>query len=187
MFYFNTIKGYLNELYTQLMINKEVYVTAYDKRHKEIHEGDMYSFSGTVTINAGASYKIYGLTPSDKYIHMIPPQVTIIGEDVDVIGYRNMTGYSGGTSITPLNNDGNSSNTSAWQSFVIDATITDHGDAIWTSLCAGGSKQGGTNIAVLERILKQNTIHGVVITNNDAQPAKVNIFLEWYETTNIND
>lgn len=157
----------------------------FDKRHKAIHEGNFYSVSAKIqSLGAGETYKVVGITGS-KYIHIVPPSVTIYGSYADVIAYENVTGVTGGSSLTPKNNYFEHSNVSTW-TIKGGVTIAGQGDEVWNTVSIGGSKSGGSTPSFLERVLSPYKTYSLEITNRDNSAIPLWIMLEWYETLTIN-
>jgi hypothetical protein len=95
--------------------------------------------------------------------------------------YEGSTDVVGGTSVTPINNNRNSTNTSSL-TIVKDPTSITDGTRI-AGFLAGANRQSGFNNREREVILKQNTTYLFRFTslaNNNA----VSFCGEWYEHTN---
>ena len=131
-----------------------------DYAHHEIHSGDHYYVEGYTTISTDGVLKVALVTPNTaKWAHLtwdISSNGMLTSEF-----YEDAEGISGGSEVTPLNNNRNSSNTS---SITLTSGVTATGDGTLISK----SKWGGTGFKVVtggagaradELVLKQDTTY----------------------------
>lgn len=155
--------------------------------HHEIHEGNHYEVRINKDVPNGGTYNLAFTTPNTtKWIHMI------FGVDVelqaDIILYENITSFTGGTAVTPINNNRNSVNTSGITDMEFDTTATVGSPTTLAHLVLGsGRVVGGMARGAEEFVLKQNTTYYLLITNQATGAAnETNITLNWYEHTDKN-
>ena len=133
-----------------------------DKSHHEIHEGDHYYIEGFTTLNITDTYKVKLVTPDSlKHCHFLW-QIEANGILETHLYEAEGVTITGGSSVTPLNNNRNSSNASG---MVITAGVT---AGTPTGLDISKKKVGGTGFKSSsggssgredEIILKSNTIY----------------------------
>ena len=140
-----------------------------DYEHAEIHAGDHYFFSGhEVEADTGTIEFIIVTPDTTKWAHMT---FVIIGtEKLEVDVYEGASGISGGASVTPINNNRNSSNTSGLTVTKDPTSITGDGTLIdsYSVGSTGPFGQIGTAKRDKEIILKQNETYLFRITSNAA-------------------
>jgi len=149
--------------------------------HHEIHSGSHYficDYDSSIQVSETIEFVI---TTSDttKWAHMVLDFSSTLGVSLEV--YEGSTDVVGGTSVTPINNNRNSTNTSSL-TIVKDPTSITDGTRI-AGFLAGANRQSGFNNREREVILKQNTTYLFRFTslaNNNA----VSFCGEWYEHTN---
>ncbi len=157
-----------------------------DYAHHEIHSGSHYYVSGHLTLAEDASVNIKVVTPNTtKWAHFIY-YLSSTGL-TETTFYEGATGgMTGGTPVTPLNNNRNSIKTSGL-TFTFDVTTaTDLGLTIENSKWgAEGFKEsiGGGAGRDDELMLKQNTIYLRNITSRSADNI-IQFKASWYEHTN---
>lgn len=152
--------------------------------HAYIHDGIAF----TAIINTGsisAAYDIAFKTPSaesGKFIHWRPIGIDTSADYVDIV-LREGDTYSAGTSVTPINRNRLSTNTSKMQSFVYNATATPTGTIIQRGgigTSGNAASQGGGGAAASQEIvLKQDTNYVLTLTPDGATVVNVSLF--WYE------
>ena len=149
--------------------------------HHEIHSEDTYRcFSNKDIPNAG-TYNIAFTTPDTlKYINFT---FTIDHElEADFKMYENVTSWTGGTPVTPLNANRNSLNSSGITDMTSDVIATLGTPVIMIHEVGGsGKKFGGSATHENEWILKRNTTYYLVLTNQGAGTSESNFQLDWYE------
>lgn len=122
--------------------------------HHEIHEGNHYTTSGTTNIDAGtANATSFGIhPPAGSGLHTL---YLVSAQNSGLLQiYENAT-YSGGGTVTPFNNNRNSSNLCGG-TFVVDPTIANLGTLIqsrYIGANAPGVRIGGETASRLEWIL----------------------------------
>ena len=155
-----------------------------DFRHHEIHEGDHYYLESYTSLNIDGVLKVALVTPdTTKWIHLTW-QISSNGITVAKF-YEDAEGVSGGSAVTPLNNNRNSSNSSG---VTLTSGVSTTGDGTLISSASWGgegfkSVSGGGAGRGDELILKQNTTYLRVFesaTDNNVIGFKAT----WYEHTN---
>ena len=152
--------------------------------HAYVHQGLAY----TAIIETGsisAAYDIAFTTPtvaSGKWIHWRPVGMSSSADYVDA-KLREGDTFSGGTAVTPINRKRASTDTTAMQAFVRNATATPTGTIIQAfGIGASGnpaSRSGGGAAADQELLLKQNTNYVLTLTPDGATTCVLELF--WYE------
>lgn len=151
--------------------------------HHEIHGGSHY-FICDFSLNESSGAVIEFVLTTDnsaKWMHSTLDFSGSEGATLEV--YKNPTGVVGGTAITPINNNGNSTNTSLSTVVKDPASIAADGTRA-AGFIAGGGKTSGFNSRDKEIILKQNTVYLFRITSL-AVSNDIGWCFEWYEHTNI--
>lgn len=156
-----------------------------DYAHHEIHSGSHFCVHINKDIPNGGTYNVAFTTPNTtKWCHMLFDVAVEL--EAEVILYEDITSYTGGSAITPINNDRNSATTSSITSFVYDTSATLGSPTVLsTSVLGSGKNSGGNSRNDSEFILKQNTKYYLLVTNQATGVAnETNINLDWYEHTN---
>lgn len=162
------------------------YVGTIGSDHAYIHDG--IAFTSIISAAAvAAAYDIAFTTPtveSGKFIHWRPIGITTSADYVDV-KLREGDSFSGGSTITPINRNRLSTNTSKMQAFVANATATPSGTVVQsTGIGTAGNaaaRGGGGAGAEQELVLKQNTNYVLTLTPDSATDIIASLF--WYEET----
>ena len=149
--------------------------------HHEIHEGDHYNYCDYQENNAlnDTIDFILQAPNSAKEIHFTFEVYSNQGAKIDL--YEGASGISGGTDITPRNNNRNSLNTSDLQQLKKDPTITTSGTKA-AGFLAGAGRDAGFADRDKENILKTNEIYLLRITSL-ANSNNISWCAEWYEHT----
>ena len=153
------------------------------QEHHEIHEGNHYYIEGYLTMASSDTLYVKLVTPDNaKWSHFLwDIQSSNILETTLNEGVSG--GMTGGSGVTPINNNRNSANTS---NIVITSGVTvasDLGTKI--SGCKWGTRQaGGSQSREDELILKQNTTYLRKFVSG-ANANLVCFKASWYEHTNI--
>lgn len=162
------------------------YVAQISSDHAYIHKGMAF----TALIDTGSissAYHVAFTTPTDasgKYIHWRPIGITSSSNYVDIT-LKEETSYTiaGGTDVTPINRNRNSTATSAMQSF--KAGVTNAGTGTIIDLTGIGSTggffslSGGADGANEELLLKPNTDYVLTITPSGVTTCNLKLF--WYD------
>lgn len=159
--------------------------------HHEVHEGSHFYIDDVVTLAINNVFDLQFTTPAGtKFSHFI--FMLGVQAETEWLIYEGATINAAGTSITPLNNDRNSStvsgNTLASQlnttlananadTDVSGALETNHGKI-------GAGRTGGIDGRSSEIILKANTIYCMRAIAIAA--GYINFVMQWYEHTNRN-
>lgn len=151
--------------------------------HHEIHEGNHYFIAGYDTLASAATIKFVVTTPASGTIeaHMT---FGITGSSVFEMGvYEGLSGYLGGTALTAINNDRNSTNTSEL-TVVLDPSGLTYSGTLIDSFKVGSSDkknpQIGEGTRDRELILKFGTIYLFEITSGAADNV-ISYKGNWYE------
>lgn len=159
--------------------------------HHEIHSGSNYEIQEVVDLAINNVRDIRITTPNTtEYGHFI-----FGGQcenETEYYLYEGVTIVTAGTSITPLNNNRNSVNTSSMTADYIDNTSVANANADTTVAGSttlkhgviGSGRSGGENSHDREIILKANTVYCLRIIANAAGYS--NYDLSWYEHTDKN-
>jgi len=186
-----------NALYTQLRTSdgSEIAVDSVtnsletiDYPHHETHAGNHYYIEGYVELNTDDVFRIKLVTPdTTKWAHF---SWSIVSSGIcETTLHENASGgMTGGSSVTPINNNRNSSNTSG---LTITSGVTD-ADTVGTQVSS--AKWGSTGFKAMvggessrenEIILKQNTTYLRTITSGEDNNI-IQFRASWYEHTNKN-
>lgn len=156
-----------------------------DVVHHEVHEGEMFHVSHTVTSAANGANVDVQLTTGAKEAHTA--WEVFAGGQVTVYLYEAPT-TSGGTALTPYNMKRASTETPT-AAVVHTPTVTSVGSVALVNgrvLPGGTSSQtrvGGGIRSGAEWILKPSTKYLMRINNSSGSTIAVNVALEWYEET----
>lgn len=155
-----------------------------DYEHHEIHAGSHYFICDYELGKASGSVIEFVLTTpnTDKWMHMTLEFSGSEGATLEV--FKNTTGVVGGTIITPVNNNGNSTNTSDLIIVKDPSSIASDGTRA-AGFLAGGGRTSGFNQRGREIVLQQNTTFLFRFTSL-ANSNDIGFCGEWYEHTNKN-
>jgi hypothetical protein len=156
-----------------------------NSEHHEIHEGDHYYINGFLSIDLDDEI-VFGITTpdTDTWAHV----TTVINgtSQIEVYVYEDSV-FTGGTPVTPINNNRNSSKTSVI-TLVAAPTVTELGNNIssQSSGKAGVNLQkatAGLNFRQNELLLKRNTKH-IFKTKSKDDANIISYSADWYEHAN---
>ena len=187
-----------NQSYLEKKLNKafDGSTTAFntvDYPHHEVHSGSSYHVLYNIA-NLGAmttpndTIQLHFTTPNTtKWVHMLflartSGAALFTVTEAPTGGMETPTG-----TITILNRNRNSGNTSGITSVSYDGTTATGGTVMHTEYIGaglGGTSQAGASRSVEEWVLKQNTVYAVSIVDTSAITAT--LLLSWYEHTNRN-
>ena len=150
--------------------------------HHEIHDGSHFNYCDYALNQAsGAVIEFILVTPdTTKWTHFTFEVYASEGATIEL--YEGASTISGGTTITPRNNNRNSTNTSTITLTKDPASIGDDGTKA-AGFVAGGGRTAGVVGRDKENILKQNETYLVRITSL-AVSNDISWCAEWYEHTN---
>jgi hypothetical protein len=150
--------------------------------HHEIHAGDHYNYCDYALSQAADDDIEFVLTTPDtaKWIHLLFEVQSSEGATIEL--YEGASGISGGTAITPRNNNRNSTKTSGVTLVKDPTSITSDGVRA-SGFVAGGTRDAGINNREKEFVLKQNETYLVRVTSL-AVGNEIGWCAEWYEHTN---
>ena len=153
--------------------------------HHEVHSGSFFRIHINKDVANGGTFNVCFTTPNTtKWLHLTFGIESELECQTEV--YEDITSFTGGTGITPLNANRNSLTASGVTDMAYDATPTAGSPVLLDMRVIGsGKNQGGGTRSSNEWILKQGKIYYVNITNQATGATnEVNIDLEWYEHTN---
>lgn len=152
--------------------------------HAYIHDGKAF----TAILSTGsisAVYRVGFTTPSvasGKFVHWRPLEIKSSADYVD-IQLTEDDSFTGGATITPINRNRLSADTSNMQTFSNGVTSTPTGILIQaTGIGVSGnifSQSGGGSGEEQELVLKQNTSYVITLTPGGATTVRASLF--WYE------
>ena len=155
--------------------------------HHEIHSGDHYFIGGYTELQDTDTATFFVITPnSTKWAHML---FSLEADALITYGmYETATYAGGGSTLSLINNDRNSDNTSGL-TILSAGTASVAGtliDSFQTGAATVASKPltGGRGTRNNEMILKQNTTYRAVITSG-ADDNTLSYYASWYEHTNV--
>ncbi len=129
-----------------------------DYVHHEIHEGDHYYIEGYATLNDGDTLYVKLVTPNTtKWGHFIW-EIGSSAELTTELYEGSSGGMTGGSGVTPLNNNRNSSNTSGMV-ITSGVTVPDTAGTTISQVSWGSRKVGGSQSRDDEIVMKQNTTY----------------------------
>ncbi len=150
--------------------------------HSEIHEGNHFNYCDyqeNIALNDNIEFV---LTTSDttKAIHFNFEVYSSLGCKIEV--YEAASGVSGGTTITPRNNNRNSNKLSTITLIKDPSSISNDGTRA-AGYLAGAGRSSGFYKRENELLLKTNTIYLLRITSS-ANSNNISWCGEWYEHIN---
>ena len=158
-----------------------------DNDHAYIHAGKLFTHATHFDLLTAASTKFTFLTPATGYIHYRPVNVVSSVDKLTVNFYEGSSGNSGGSVITPINRNRNSSAVSG-AVFKSGVTVTTNGTKLTETYMAGstgiGQARSGAQLSSSnEWVFKPNTLYTFEFINGST--AKNTIFAEFqfYEET----
>ena len=147
--------------------------------HHEIHAGTHYFVAGYESEDNGGTVEFVFTTPdTDEEQHLTFEVVGTQNTTLDV--YKGSTSIEGGSSVTPINNNGRSSNTSNVTVLKDPASITD-GNLIF-SQSSGANKSVGIIARDREVVLDRDSTYLFRLTSGGNSNI-INWNAEWYEHT----
>lgn len=145
--------------------------------HRKIHEGKHYFIRDFETEALDDTIEWIVTVPAGTTPHL---KFEIVGTDViEVVVYEGTTGVVGGTTATPINNNRNSSNTSAMTIVKDPTSISNDGSRIWGA-SVGANKTVGAILAQEELPLKYSTSYLFRITSK-GNGNIISYYGKWYE------
>lgn len=153
-----------------------------DFAHHTVHEGDHYFVEGYADLNNGDVLNIRVVTPdTSTWVHLLFNIESSLAFTTQL--YEDASGWTGGTSLTPVNNNRNSANTSAVQ-FI--RGVTGGSDGTLISQGKWGTKKSGGGLEIFDEIiLKQGTTYLRRFTSN-ADSNVIYFRASWYECASRN-
>ena len=182
---FNYFKSFTNTSNSLNIIDPTTnMIKSIDAPHYEIHEGHHFNYCDYALNQAvDTTIEFVMTTPNTtEWVHFTFSVYASAGATLEL--YVETSGVTGGTAITPRNNNRNSSNTSSVTLVKDPASITSDGTRA-SGYLAGGTRTSGIASREQEYILKQNTAYLVRITSL-ANSNNISWCAEWYEHTNNN-
>jgi hypothetical protein len=157
--------------------------------HSEIHKGDHYYIEGYAELDNTDTLFIKLVTPNTtKWAHF-KWEITSTGVLATTLDEAATGGMTGGSGVTPLNNNRNSANTSGIVITSGVTTCTGYTTRVSNQKFGVASNParatGGADVTANEIILKQNTVYCRSFTSGSDSNI-VNFRASWYEHTNRN-
>lgn len=152
--------------------------------HHEIHAGSHYNYcdyTAAGLVSGAITNIVIQTSNTDELVHLALEAYSATGATIEL--YEGATGISGGTTITPRNNNRSSTNTSN-TTIILNPTITTDGTRA-AGFLAGAGRNAGFADRDKENILARNTIYLARITSTAAQN-RISWCMEWYEHTDKN-
>jgi hypothetical protein len=148
----------------------------------KVHDGDHFFFADYKLGNGTGVVVQFVITTADdiKWPHVIFEVASGQGATIEL--YRDPTGVTGGTPVTPINNNGNETTVSNMTVLQDPTSITDLGTRV-AGFVSGSSRRAGVIERETELILKQNTSYVFVVTSL-AVSNDISWIAEWYEHAN---
>jgi hypothetical protein len=159
-----------------------------DYVHHEVHAGNVYRAGMNYTLANGDVATICVTTPdTTKWSHVVWTLTATADGTFAVL--EDVTSYTGGAAVTPLNHNRNSTNTSVnvckrGMTGVSPITLTG-GTTILSASLSTGKGDVVESSHESEFILKQNSIYAFRYTNGTSANI-IRFVLEWYEHTSKN-
>ena len=164
---------------TETMDDSTHAITTISVPHHKVHEGEMYSVSQNGDLSNGASQDTLIITPdSTIWAHLT---ISIETEaEASYIFYESANITDPGASITPVNRNRNSTNTSVL--FIsYNATVADPGTPLHREHWGTSKSRGGEERSEQEWVLKQNASYILRVTNETTSENYISTVLIWYE------
>lgn len=153
-----------------------------DVPHQKIHNGNHYYIAGYETVGSDGTLNFTVTANADDFVHLT---FHISGTNVTTVDvYEGASGISGGTALTPINNNRNSSNTSGLTAKV-NPTVTPGSNTIdgykFGSNGGGNAPDIGGGVAREDEIiLKRSTSYLWQIVSGAADNL-ISYRIDWYE------
>lgn len=167
--------------YTDILDGLTDKPTILDYEHHEIHAGSHFficDYDDSMALNDTIQFVV--TTPNtETWLHMTLDFASTLGATFEI--YEGASNVVGGTTVTPLNNNRNSTNTSV-ATIIKDPTSITTGTRI-AGYLAGANRVSGVNSRERELILKQNTTYLFKFTST-ANSNTITFCGEWYEHLN---
>jgi hypothetical protein len=145
--------------------------------HQLIHDGKSFVVSGQEILASSATRIISFLSPNSDLRSHIAVSVRSTGEANFKI-YENST-ITGGSSITPINRNRNSSVLSE-SVLKLNPVINVQGNLLFEDHFGAGINRSGESRTQSEFILNKNTLYTIVTTSETASN-EVTVVINWYE------
>ncbi|MCF7861162.1 hypothetical protein K9M79_02865 [Candidatus Woesearchaeota archaeon] len=153
--------------------------------HHEIHSGSHYNYCDydITPLGSGDTIEFILTTPdTTTWTHFSFQVFSSTGATIEL--YEGASGITGGTAITPRNNNRNHADSSTITLLKDPTAITSDGTRA-AGFLAGANRDGGSIERDKENVLKQNTIYLLRITSLAASN-NISWCAEWYEHADKN-
>jgi hypothetical protein len=160
-----------------------------DVPHHEIHEGESFTVSHTVTGKNDGETGVVVVLTTTKDCHVLFNWAASGAAYAKIFEGPTITDNSGTNGVSVFNRDRNSTNTStvkdnatsrAFNKVCTDPTVSATGTVIFTEFAGAAKAFGGLGRNNNEFILAQNTEYAFVV-ESDAAGLTLNMILDWYE------
>lgn len=149
--------------------------------HAEVHEGELYHFSGiSAAIDPAASYALQFTTPASADIHLKAAYFSVTGAQKSQAEVQLSEGatLTGGTAGTAVNRNRQSTNVST-VTLKYGVTISNAGTILDNG--SFGGTNGGEDGRNTEMVLAKSTTYCFKGTNRSSGAATISFYIEWYE------
>ena len=159
-----------------------------DNDHAYIHQGKYFTAITRNTLLAAGVLKVQFKTPvaaTGGIIHYRPALIVSSKDSLTIKFYEAAEGLAGGTAVTPVNRNRNSTEVSG-VTVKTGVTTTGNGTQISEAYIPGATGVGGTSSGNMlsasnEWVLKPNTEYLIEFTNSSSASNDVLAELQWYE------
>lgn len=160
-----------------------------DVPHHEIHEGESFTVSHTVTGKNDGETGVVVVLTTTKDCHMLFNWAASGAAYAKIFEGPTITDNSGTNGVSIFNRDRNSTSTStvkdnatsrAFNKVCTDPTVSATGTVIFTEFAGAAKAFGGLGRNSNEFVLAQNTEYAFVV-ESDAAGLTLNMVLDWYE------
>lgn len=165
-------------------VTYENFIGTIDKTHQEIHQGNMFTISQILTTTDTNAHYLICKTGAKKCHFIFAINSTNYGFSLK--SYKNVTAYTGGTSVNAVNNNFSSTNVTTTTNIKEPTTINLTGATLIRDIVSGttggvGNAQVGSVARTNEIIFEPNKIYAIEIKSLSASSNTFNHFAEWYE------
>lgn len=154
-----------------------------EQEHATIHDGNGYQLSGEIAALANAASAYFLIDPSAP-IHWRDYRLFSDDAPIDIEFFENPTTTDNGTTLTPLNRNRLSANTST-AAVYSGPTVTADGSRLYISRIVGtgtgANKTGEVEGLPVEWIIDGGNTYLLKVTNNSGGPVDLIYQFFWYE------
>jgi hypothetical protein len=177
------ILGYdsLTSTWHEIRVNSTGNIAVQSPVETKIYDGDYYNtgYYNNAVADAGTIEVLLQPNGENIFINV----VVINGGDCEFRVYEGVTHTDPGTSLTALNSNRDSSNTTG-ATWTHTPTVSGYGTTIWEEFVPGGTKKsavGSTTEAIGQGILKASTDYVFRLTNVSGAETQLQLIFGFYE------